>query len=246
MKDELRQRAILVARRAGIEDQLRSAYALRSREGRRDRRDMRQLRLLMALTLREDACCVDIGANIGAVLRHIVAVAPRGRHIAYEPLPELAARLATDFPGVDVRNAAVSDRAATATFHRNRARSTRSSLDPLGHAAAELEPFEVRLVALDEDLPAGYVPALVKIDVEGAEEQVLRGAARTLSTHAPTVILEHNVAARHFGTRSETIHALLAAAGLRVFDIDGGGPYGPGDLARVVDAGRMWTFVAHP
>jgi len=244
--NELRQRAILAARRAGVEDRLRSLYSLRSRDGRRDRRDMRNLRLLMALTLREDASCVDVGANIGAVLRDIVALAPRGRHVAYEPLPELAAVLARDFPDVDVRNAAVSDRAGSATFHRVVGRSTRSSLDTLDFAPDELEPLEVRLAALDADLPDGLIPALIKIDVEGAEEQVLRGAAETLGTHRPTVVLEHNVSARHFGTSTETIHGLLAGAGLRVFDIDGGGPYGPAELARLVDAGRVWTFVAHP
>jgi hypothetical protein len=31
-----------------------------------------------------------------------------------------------------------------------------------------------------------------------------------------------------------------------VFDIDGHGPYGGAELERVVAAGRVWTFVAHP
>jgi FkbM family methyltransferase len=200
----------------------------------------------MALTLREDDACVDVGANVGAVLRHMVAFAPRGRHVAYEPLPDLAAVLQRDFPQVDVRAAAVSDRAGSATFHRVVGHSTRSSLSPLDHAADRLEPFDVPLLALDEDLPEGLAPALVKIDVEGAEEQVLRGAAETLGRHRPTVVLEHALNARHFGTSSETVHALLATAGLRVFDIDGGGPYSARELAAIVESGRIWTFVAHP
>lgn len=241
----LRRRMILAARRAGVEDRLRDVHALRSRATRRDRRDMRNLRLLLALALPEDACCIDVGANVGAVLRDIVRVAPRGRHIAYEPLPDLAQVLAREFPGVEVRNAALSDRVGEATFHRVTARDTRSSLSPLDHREDELERITVRVEDLDSALPDDYVPAVIKIDVEGAEEQVLRGAAATLARHRPIVVLEHNASAHHFGTSSETVQELLAAAGLRVFDIDGRGPYGPGELAERVRAGDMWTFVAH-
>jgi FkbM family methyltransferase len=207
---------------------------------------MRQLRLLLALTLAEDACCVDVGANIGAVLREIVTVAPFGRHVAYEPLPELATLLAREFPSVEVRHAAASDHAGEATFHRVRGREARSSLDRLDFDDREIDRFTVALEDLDSCLPHDLAPALIKIDVEGAEEQVLRGAARTLATHRPTVVLEHNASARYFGTSSQTIHAMLAAAGLRVFDIDGNGPYTPDDFDRTASSGRMWTFVAHP
>jgi FkbM family methyltransferase len=242
---DVRNRLILAARRLGIEDRLRDVHSLRSREGRRDRRDMRQLRLLMALTLAEDASCIDVGANLGSVLRDIARFAPRGRHLAYEPLPELAAQLARDFPQVDVRNAAVSDHVGSATFHRVKGRETRSSLSTLDHAPEELEAYTVRLEDLDSGIPADFVPALIKIDVEGAEEQVLRGAAGTLERHRPVVVLEHSSNAAHFGTRSETVHELLTAAGLRVFDIDGNGPYGAAELAERVRSGAMWTFVAH-
>jgi FkbM family methyltransferase len=241
----VRNRLILTARRWGVEDRLRDLHGLRSRDSRRDRRDMRQLRMLLSLTLAEDACCVDVGANLGLVLRDIVRAAPRGRHIAYEPLPEHAAQLAREFPQVDVRNAAVSDHPGSATFHRVRGRDTRSSLSALDFADEQLERFPVELETLDAGLPPGFVPALIKIDVEGAEEQVLRGAAATLAQHRPTVVLEHNTSAHHFGTSSETVHGLLEEAGLRVFDIDGDGPYSRADFSRVVEAGRMWTFVAH-
>src|SRR5436309_1457110 len=52
----------------------------------------------------------------GSVLREMVRLAPRGRHVAWEPLPELAARLAEDFPTVEVRAAALSDRGGEREF----------------------------------------------------------------------------------------------------------------------------------
>ena len=242
----LKRRALGAARQLGVEDQARDLWGRRSRAGRRDRRDMRHLRLLLAFTLDPEDSCVDVGAHDGSVLRDLVRYAPQGRHIAYEPLPDLVDLLRRDFPAVDVRHAAVSDHAGEVTFHRHARHPTRSSLHPLGREAAELEPFSVRTEALDASLPEGFAPRLLKIDVEGAEEQVLRGAERTLTTHRPIVVLEHNADSRHFGTTSTAIHGLLAQAGLRVFDIDGGGPYDAAGLERRVEAGDLWTFIARP
>jgi FkbM family methyltransferase len=241
----MRHKLIRATRRVGIEDALRSLHGLRSRTARRDRRDVRNMRLLFSLTLPEDACCIDIGANMGVVLRDIVRVAPRGRHIAYEPLPELAAELAREFPQVEVREAAASDRVGEATFYRHKRRDTRSSLSALDHSEEQLEPFTVRVEDLDSSLPGDFAPALVKIDAEGAEEQVIRGAAQTLARHRPIVVFEHDASARHFGTSSEDLLTLLGSVGLRVFDIDGEGPYGPTEFAQRVNSGAIWTFVAH-
>jgi hypothetical protein len=99
---------------------------------------------------------------------------------------------------------------------------------------------------LDDALDAGYAPDLLKIDVEGAEGLVLRGAQATLERHRPIVVFEHGAHAERFGMTSEEIHDLLVAAGLRVLDIDGGGPYSRTDFAARVRRGDLWTFVARP
>ena len=237
-----RQGVLRAARRAGAEPALRRVqYALSSAEQRRDRRDCRQVGLLLAYLLREDSNCIDAGANVGDVLRQIVRYAPRGRHVAFEPLPDLAAGLRVGFPAVDVREAALSDAAGTATFHRVRDGSARSSLRPTG---AEEERLSVSVQRLDDALDAGYAPDLIKIDVEGAEGLLLRGARETLARHRPVVVFEHGAHAARFGTTSEEIHDLLAAAGLRLLDIDGGGPYSRTAFAARVRRGDLWTFVA--
>jgi FkbM family methyltransferase len=237
-----RQTVLRAARRAGAERALRNVqYLLSPSEQRRDWRDARHLELLLAFTLRADSNCIDVGANVGDVLSHMVRLAPRGRHVAFEPLPDLAAELRRRFPGVAVHQSALSDAAGTATFYRVCDSPARSSLRPTDLPES---PLSVPLERLDDALPRPYAPDLIKIDVEGAEAAVLRGAQETLRRCRPLVVLEHGAHAERFGTTPDEVHDLLVSPGLRVFDIDGGGPYSKRAFAARVRRGDLWTFVA--
>src|SRR4051794_13635107 len=103
----VRQAVLRAARAGGVEPQLRTVqFALAGRQARRNRRDDEHLRLLLRLSLAADDCGIDVGANVGELLGPMTEAAPAGRHIAFEPLPDLAAELARRFPRVDVRAAA--------------------------------------------------------------------------------------------------------------------------------------------
>jgi FkbM family methyltransferase len=242
-----RDAARSVSRRLGIEEPARRVWERIEPTAKRDRLDNEHLRLLMAFVLREDSNCVDIGAHAGVLLREIVRCAPIGHHIAYEPLPEFADRLRHDFPEVDVRNAAVSNGSGEAQFHR-------VSHDPMASGLklrtdVELGPTDtitVRLEKLDDALPSGYVPSLIKIDVEGGERQVLEGAIQTISRHAPIVCFEHGPGAEgEYGTSPEQVyHLLVREAGMRIFDIDGSGPYSESQFVAQYRE-PIWNFVAH-
>jgi FkbM family methyltransferase len=214
----------------------------------RNRRDNRHTRLLTAFTLHEDSNCVDIGANRGGILKEFIRAAPRGRHVAFEPLPDLAAALRSRFPGVDVRECALSDRpAGEATFTHVPAIDGLSGFRrrsyPPGTRTREIT---VATDSLDRALAEDYVPALIKLDVEGAELEVLRGALNTLRTHMPTLVFEHGVGgADHYGTSPDDVHDLLSGVGYRIFDIDGGGPYTRCGFAALFEQ-PIWMFVAHP
>ena len=120
------------------------------------------------------------------------AARPQGRHIAFEPLPELAAALAREFPSVDVHNAAVSDTAGEQEFTFLVSDPMRSSLVAAGACAAARRRAPAARAAPSASTtcsPADYVPALIKVDVEGAEAAVFRGALETLRRHRPIVDL---------------------------------------------------------
>lgn len=215
----------------------------------RDRRDERHLELLLAFTLAEDSNCVDVGAFAGTALRRMVSYAPRGRHIAYEPIPRLHARLADEFPEVDVRRVALSDHRGEEAFVLVSDEPAFSGFRERAYSReVNRETISVTVEDLDSSLPLDYVPTLIKIDVEGAELEVLRGGIGTITKHKPIVVFEHGKgAAPEYGTRPGDVHELLCGqAGLRLFDIDGNGPLSVDAFTETFDRGQVWNFVAHP
>ena len=216
-----------------------------NRGARREALDHEHLRVLLAGSLAADASCIDVGAHDGGVLREIVRCAPQGRHIAYEPLPELAAMLARQYPQVDVRAAALSDHDGEEAFLHDRTEPMRSAL----HAHDFTDPentAEIRVLVerLDVALPDGYVPAMVKIDVEGAEAEVLRGAVETLRRHRPIVVFEHGAGG---GSSPSEVYSILAGdAGYRIFDLDGTGPYSLSEFEAAYPRPTMWNWIGRP
>jgi FkbM family methyltransferase len=219
----------------------------------RNRRDDAALVAVMAAVLRPASCCVDVGAHEGTFLRHMVRIAPQGRHIAFEPLQDHAVRLSAAFGEVDVRTVALGDRHGQAQFMR-RGEPALSSLETVpegedpeawrGPIYDDATRATVDLRRLDDELPRDFVPALIKIDVEGVEHAVLAGGQETLARHRPVVAVEHSVGATHHGYEAGGIHDLLRPCGLRIFDADGNGPYSREEMTRTVLDGQMWFWFA--
>jgi FkbM family methyltransferase len=182
-----------------------------------------------------------VGAPAGGILREVVRVAPHGAHVAFEPLPDLARELRAGFPGVDVREAALAETPGQATFRHAVGNPGWSSLvtrDVPG--ATAIEELTVELVRLDD---LALAPRLVKLDVEGSEARVLRGALGTLAEHRPTVVFEHSI---DWGVDPGEVHALLTdGAGLRVFDLHGAGPFDLAAFRRLAEDRAEVNWVAH-
>src|SRR5882672_2577872 len=73
----------------------------------------------MRRLIRPESNCIDIGCHIGATLSLILKLAPRGKHFAFEPVPQKAAWLAGKFPEVIVKPMALSDQTGPLTFTEN-------------------------------------------------------------------------------------------------------------------------------
>jgi FkbM family methyltransferase len=155
------------------------------------------------------------------------------------------------YPNVDVRPEALSDTVGLAEF------TFVANVPALSGLSATLEPrremrdvrtVQVPVATLDGSLPPGYRPALVKIDVEGAEWGVLRGAQATLSKHRPLVAFEHQHGAAKSDAEkragSQRIYEFFEQLGMRLFDMDGEEYPHADDFLRVTCGGARWNFVA--
>jgi FkbM family methyltransferase len=197
------------------------------------------IRAILASTLRADSTYVDVGTNRGQILRDAVQVAPQGRHVAFEPIPALADELVRAFPDVDSRQVAVGARAGVAEFCHFTEMDGWSGLrrspevsDERGHP----QYISVTVSTLDAEL-ADRSPSVIKIDVEGAELEVLEGARAVLAEIRPVLIFEHvGAAAALYGAASEGVWDLLSALRYRIFSVLGDGPFGRSEFATSATA----------
>jgi FkbM family methyltransferase len=238
-----------VATRTGRQEQFAQLEAVFDGARRRELRDELATGAILAAVLRRDSNVIDVGANVGDVLEQVVRLADAGTHIAYEPVPQLAADLRMRCPRVDVREAALSDEAGEAEFTVVVDRPSYSGLverRDIPASAAERRRIRVALERLDDDLPEDYVPDLIKIDVEGAEVRVLRGVRRTLEAHRSVLLFEHGAGgADLYGTTSGELWELLSGCGLRIFDLEGNGPFTREEFEQLFSE-PVWNYVAAP
>ncbi len=134
--------------------------------------------------------CLDIGAHIGSTLSEILRLAPEGHHMAFEAIPYKVGWLKQKFPEVDVRDLALSDRAGTATFYINKRRSGFSGLRQHMSENDTVLTTVVQQDKLDNILTPDYRIDFIKLDVEGGELAVLRGAVDTLHRYHPILLFE--------------------------------------------------------
>lgn len=162
----------------------------------------------------------DVGANIG-YLALVAArlVGPAGRVLAIEPDPECAAAIRRNaqlngLAAIEVIEAAASSNSGVGELVVVRDRLW-TRLASVGDHHESEGRVSVRTLALDD--VDGPPPALVKIDVEGAELEVLAGMTRLLREDRPIVVCEMH------GLNAEFC-AVMLDAGYVVSNLDGPEP----------------------
>ncbi|WP_175962552.1 FkbM family methyltransferase [Burkholderia pyrrocinia] len=156
----------------------------------------RGTRLLIEKFLKPGDCFIDVGANIGMhTLAAARAMGGRGKIIAFEPfgptkqLLERTIWLNGFSSIVDVHQAAVSNEAGHHKLFLG-ATSGHHSIFPLVDGArTDATPVEVPLVMLNDVVSATQKVQLLKVDVEGAELQVLESAASIIESNPDLAII---------------------------------------------------------
>ena len=188
-----------------------------------------EVRALIRRQVREGRACIDVGANAGVhALTMATAVGRRGRVLACEPNPRVAARLRDNAklsgtPQLAVHEVAIGDQVGTTQLyvpldHRH---GGGASLHQETHAAlAGNEMVEVPLVTIDDLLSQTGVRGvdLVKIDIEGFEAPAVRGGVGLLRRERPTLIFEYTPAWwQRDGESLEDVLSLLRNCGYASF-----------------------------
>jgi FkbM family methyltransferase len=181
----------------------------------------------------------DVGANIGLFAFSAAASAQcSGRVLAIEPdtwlvgLMRRSSRMqsAASAP-VDILPAAVSERVGVEQLHVAKRARAANFLQGAGTAESggSRESQMVPTVTLDSLLDCYPGPQLLKIDVEGAEVRVLKGALRLLGTVRPAMICEVSAGS------IQAVSEILESSGYAVCEDD-----------RVSPDQTLWNIVAKP
>lgn len=168
---------------------------------------------------------VDVGSHSGfysAVLEDLVGES--NLHI-FEPLPRLSRHLSRRFPKANIYPVALSDRSGpgrmTVPWINGRRFETRASLVAnREYGQTDEETVFVALRTLDDvAAEVGLRPIrFLKVDVEGHEMSVLRGAEKTLLSNKPLILIE--IEDRHHEFPVSVVFSWLQSRGYAGFFID--------------------------
>jgi FkbM family methyltransferase len=182
---------------------------------------------LLDLVLKEGMTFVDVGANVGIHTLHGARmVGPTGSVIAFEPTPVIFQLLLRSMHlnglGDFCRciDMALSSSEGLVTLHVS-AICGHNSLYPLVDGE-EKATLQVRTGTLDKVLQDANRIDVVKIDVEGAELEVLEGMKHTLANHPDIVlVVEYGVPhLRRLGVDSSRWFGRFFAHGFALFTLD--------------------------
>jgi FkbM family methyltransferase len=171
--------------------------------------------------LREGMTVMDVGANLGLYSLLISrAVGPSGKVYAFEPVPEIFARLKESIALNNATNVipvpvALSDEKGKAKM------SVKGGSSSLFRRVSD-EFVEVQVERLDDFVEREKIERVdaIKIDVEGAELRVIRGADKTIRRDKPILMVEINpVTLPAAGTTPEELFETIVSYGYNAFVI---------------------------
>lgn len=184
------------------------------------------VQVLRALA-RPGTTCFDIGANIGLMALPILTTQPTCRVVSCEPSPNTVPslrRTIAQSPFADrweLVEKALGAQAGSADFVVTReAGGVYDGFKDTGRVASDAVTVEISTLDTEWERLGRPVVSLVKIDVEGAELDVLAGARECLRTWRPDILLEWNETNfAPYGRKPGELLACAAGLGYRVFTV---------------------------
>ncbi len=176
---------------------------------------------------RDARCVLDVGAHIGlATLPLASVIAEGGVVFAFEPSNANQRYLemhisANQLNNVVVVRSLVGDQAlSNVEFFDNRDASGMNSIANIG---GDVEKKFIEMITLDRFVKDHSLrPEVIKIDVEGAELKVLKGADKLLRAYNPVIFLSaHPRQLDDLGDSVEELEEYIIDLGYGIFDVTG-------------------------
>jgi FkbM family methyltransferase len=176
-----------------------------------------------------DKDVIDVGANLGFFTCASAKQLKKGKVLAIEPTNGAYGRLIENVALNQVEERVIifkglaSDQGGTSDIHYIEGMEEYSSIEKSVHPAVsgtDMQKISVSAKTIDELVNEhGLNPAVMKVDVEGAEGMVFKGALSVLREFRPLVLAELNREMLHsFGSSPEEIIAGFKELGYRTID----------------------------
>lgn len=204
--------------KAALKRLLKSLPIAFTRNQRYDRQTQRVIRKVC----KPGSNCIDVGCHKGEILDLFLKYAPQGTHFGFEPIPELYNDLLHkygDRSNCRLFDIALSDKAGTSSFNYVVSNPSYSGLLKRNYDNPNEQDtlITVQTERLDDLIPEDRKIDLIKIDVEGGELLVLRGATGILTRCKPVVIFEHGLGASElYGATPEQVYDLFDQCDMHV------------------------------
>jgi FkbM family methyltransferase len=184
----------------------------------------RLTKVIMRQCIRNNYNGVDIGCHKGEILDLMLKFSPEGKHYAFEPIPYLFEVLKKKYENIaQIFPYALSDTNGFSTFQLVKNAPAYSGIKRRHYDIEnpEIEEIEVELKTLDEVVAPNEQIHFIKIDVEGGEFGVLKGAKKLLMKNKPTVLFECGKGAcDYYGTDPLELYDFITnEIGLKIYTL---------------------------
>ena len=179
---------------------------------------------IMKIVLEADSTFVDVGCHKGEVFDHAIKCSPKGKHFAFEPIPDLFYKLKTKYKDIcEVKNYAITDSCGESEFHYVVSNPAYSGIKKRSYPKDEIiDKIKIKTSTLDKELINELRVDLIKIDVEGGEFGVLKGAKDVIEKFHPVFIFEHGLgASNYYNTDPDDVYELFDLSDYNIFTLKG-------------------------
>ncbi len=176
--------------------------------------------------LSENSNCIDVGCYRGEILDLMQKASPKGQHFGIEPIPiqyEFLTKKYLHHGNCTIHNIAASNTSGIANFNFVTSNPSYSGLKKRDYDKPnEVDlTIQVKTELLDNVIPSNIPIDLIKIDVEGAEMQVLEGAVNIIKRNKPIIVFEHGIGASdHYGTTPDKLFRFFDVLSMKISTLD--------------------------